>query len=51
MAFGPPQSQAFFQKLFAPDVGLLETWLPNFGDCLAYAIDRCFGWATARRAC
>jgi rSAM/selenodomain-associated transferase 1 len=38
MAFGPPQSAEFFVDLCDGDVGLLETWLPNFGDCLAYAV-------------
>jgi rSAM/selenodomain-associated transferase 1 len=40
MAFGPPGSEAFFQSTFPPSVGLIESWHPNFGDCLFTAIDR-----------
>jgi rSAM/selenodomain-associated transferase 1 len=39
MAFGPPESLPFFEDLVAPEVGLIETWLPNFGACLAHAIE------------
>jgi rSAM/selenodomain-associated transferase 1 len=38
MAFGPPQEHDFFVDLVDPDVGLLETWFPRFGDCLWYAV-------------
>jgi len=38
MAFGPPQSVAFFEGLVGAEVGLLETWLPILGDCLLYAV-------------
>jgi rSAM/selenodomain-associated transferase 1 len=34
MAFGPPGTAGFFEQHMAPEVGLLEAWLPNFGDCL-----------------
>jgi len=34
MAFGPPESVAFFKTILPPDIGLIESWLPNFGDCL-----------------
>ena len=37
MAFGPPGSALFFQDRFAAEIGLLETWFENFGDCLFYA--------------
>src|ERR1700732_997834 len=38
MAFGPPESFAFFQTMLPAGVGLFESWLPNFGDCLFGAI-------------
>lgn len=38
MAFGPPQSVAFFEDLVGAEVGLLEAWLPTLGDCLLYAV-------------
>jgi uncharacterized protein len=41
MAFGPPGSEAFFHDILRdvlPSVGLLDAWLPNFGDCLLRAI-------------
>jgi uncharacterized protein len=38
MAFGPPGSVAFFQEIMPANIGLLESWLPNFGDCLFSAI-------------
>jgi uncharacterized protein len=39
MAYGPPGSNAFFESHFAPSVGLIESWYPNFGDCLFVAIE------------
>jgi len=39
VAYGPVGSEAFFREHLAPDVGLLESCLPNFGDCLYLAID------------
>src|SRR5712672_4302633 len=38
MAFGPPQSEPFFQQCMPPEIGLIEAWYPNFGDCLFAAI-------------
>jgi uncharacterized protein len=40
MAFGPPESAPFFEAMLPPDIGLIESWLPNFGDCLLNAITR-----------
>lgn len=37
MAFGPPGSAPFFQSRLPKEVGLLESWFPNFGDCLFFA--------------
>jgi uncharacterized protein len=34
MAFGPPGSEAFFRNSLPSDIGLIEVWLPSFGDCL-----------------
>jgi rSAM/selenodomain-associated transferase 1 len=42
MAFGPPKSEAFFAANLPPDVGLFETWLGDFGQCLSFAIDKLF---------
>jgi hypothetical protein len=39
MAFGPPGSNAFFEATL-PSVGLIESWHPNFGDCLFVAIEQ-----------
>ena len=34
MAFGPPGSEPFFEHNLPAGIGLVETWFPNFGDCL-----------------
>jgi rSAM/selenodomain-associated transferase 1 len=38
MAYGPPGSQQFFLDTLPPGIGLIESWYPNFGDCLFRAI-------------
>src|SRR5262245_13350861 len=38
MAFAPPQSKPFFQAHLPAEIGLMEAWHPNFGDCLLCAI-------------
>jgi hypothetical protein len=40
MAFGPPGSNVFFVSTLPPSVGLIESWHPNFGDCLFVAIEQ-----------
>jgi hypothetical protein len=40
MAYGPPGSEPFFRATFPPSVGLIESWHPNFGDCLFVAIEQ-----------
>jgi len=42
MAFGPPgpDSVSFFQRMLPREIGLLEAWFPNFGDCLFSAIEQ-----------
>ncbi len=42
MAYGPPGSDAFFHDIMPSSIGLFETWLPNFGDCLQLALARQF---------
>jgi rSAM/selenodomain-associated transferase 1 len=39
MAYGPPSSQQFFVDNLPREIGLIESWLPNFGDCLFKAIN------------
>jgi uncharacterized protein len=38
MAFGPPGADAFFHHHLSPEIGLIEVWFPNFGECLFVAI-------------
>src|SRR5215472_8342976 len=40
MAYGPPGVAAFFTSNLPPSIGLIESWHPNFGDCLFVAIDQ-----------
>src|SRR5271163_3214946 len=40
MAFGPPGSESFFRKNLPSDIGLIDAWVPDFGDCLFTAVDR-----------
>jgi uncharacterized protein len=47
MAFGPPGSEHFFNDNLGADIGLIEVWLPDFGDCLYTAIDRVLAADTA----
>jgi rSAM/selenodomain-associated transferase 1 len=41
-SFGPPGSEAFFHETLPPAIGLIEAWLPNFGDCLLHTIEEIF---------
>lgn len=34
MAFGPPRAVVFFEEHSSADIGLIEAWLPGFGDTL-----------------
>ena len=38
MAYGPPGSQQFFSDTLPPGISLIESWYPNFGDCLFQTI-------------
>ena len=38
MAYGPPGSEAFFQRSLPHQIGLIEAWFPDFGECLFVAI-------------
>ena len=42
MAYGPPGSQQFFIDTLPAEIGLIECWYPNFGDCLFKAIEALF---------
>lgn len=42
MAYGPPGSELFFAENLPRGIGLIESWLPNFGDCLFHAINGLF---------
>jgi len=42
MAYGPPGAAPFFEQHLSADVGLLEAWLPNFGDCLHQTLESLF---------
>lgn len=37
-AYGPPGSEEFFRRNFPESIGLIEAWLPHFGDCLYHTI-------------
>jgi len=37
-AYGPPGSEDFFRRTLPGDIGLVDAWLPNFGDCLLHTI-------------
>jgi uncharacterized protein len=39
-AYGPPGSEEFFRRNFSAAIGLIEAWLPNFGDCLYHTISQ-----------
>jgi uncharacterized protein len=41
-AYGPTGSQEFFRRHFSASIGLIEAWLPNFGDCLYHTICEIF---------
>jgi rSAM/selenodomain-associated transferase 1 len=38
VAFGPPGSEPFFRRALPADIGLMEVWFANFGDCLLETI-------------
>lgn len=37
-AFGPPGSEDFFHRTLSPAIGLIDAWLPDFGECLLFTI-------------
>ena len=39
VAYGPPGSGQFFADIVPRQVECFESWLPNFGACLRYALD------------
>jgi hypothetical protein len=42
MAFGPPGSAPFFEAILPPGIGLVESWIGAFGDCLFHAVTELF---------
>jgi hypothetical protein len=42
MAFGPPGSGPFFEAILPPGIGLIESWIGPFGDCLFHAVTELF---------
>ncbi len=41
-AFGPTGAEDFFRRTLPAAIGLIEAWLPNFGDCLYHTICELF---------
>jgi rSAM/selenodomain-associated transferase 1 len=41
-AYGPPGSEDFFRRTLPGDIGLIEAWRQNFGDCLLHTIEQIF---------
>jgi len=41
-AYGPPGSEDFFHRTLPASIGLIDAWLPNFGDCLLHTIQEIF---------
>jgi hypothetical protein len=37
-AYGPPEAEKFFRDTLPGSIGLIDAWLPNFGDCLFQTI-------------
>jgi rSAM/selenodomain-associated transferase 1 len=42
MAFGPPGTEGFFRETLPREIGLIDAWCPNFGDCLFTAVNGLF---------
>jgi rSAM/selenodomain-associated transferase 1 len=42
VAFGPPETAAYFTSTLRSSIGLIEAWHANFGDCLFTAIAAMF---------
>jgi rSAM/selenodomain-associated transferase 1 len=38
MAYGPPEARRFFVDVLPTEIGLIEAWFPDFGDCLFKAV-------------
>jgi rSAM/selenodomain-associated transferase 1 len=41
-AYGPPGTEDFFRRTLPAAIGLIDAWLPNFGDCLLHTIREIF---------
>ena len=42
VAYGPPGTGHFFRETLSEGVGLIDAWLPNFGECLLLTIEEIF---------
>lgn len=42
MAFGPPGSGPFFEAMLPSGIGLIESWIGPFGECLFHAVTELF---------
>ena len=42
MAFGPPGSGPFFEAILPSGIGLIESWIGPFGECLFHAVTELF---------
>ena len=42
MAYGPAGSGSFFESILPSGIGLIESWIGPFGDCLFHAVDELF---------
>ena len=42
-ACGPPGAEEFFRRTLPGSIGLIDAWLPNFGDCLFHTISHILG--------
>ena len=41
-AYAPPASEGFFQRVLPSEIGLIDAFLPHFGDCLFRTIEQIF---------
>ena len=42
VAYGPPGTGHFFRETLSERIGLIDAWLPNFGECLLLTIEEIF---------
>jgi rSAM/selenodomain-associated transferase 1 len=39
-AFGPPPARSFFEQNLPLEIGLIDAWYPDFGDCLSATVEQ-----------